>query len=685
MSLRVQLFIVSLLTLLLPLGSCQFARHMEQIQRQVLQDALNGTAQSIARTLPAELNFSPFMLAAQHDKTRDLYAFRIPDTIVLDGFSEDWELKEKDEKRFEPLANQDIRIVSLLGKNETGLYLHLAVVDDQVVYADRPEERDTVVLRWLDTDFVEHELKLGTLAPGGISENTVGVSGAAQTVNGFWVETTRGYNLEVRLPIDAVGVRLGFLVQDVDEPDAPPFFLGSISPSGSQFDNGGTIGVLRWRSQALEDYLSRFDQPNLRIRIVDQGNWLLAESGSLSLLPPQEEGSLLGKFYRSLLLGHNPVIASDYGPGTYETPFVQSALSGLPARYWSSTTVTGNAITSAAHPITISRGVVGALVLERAAHDVLLLGNKETLNFINRSLLVSLFVALVLLGYASFLSVRIRRLRNATDAAMTRDGSVTSGFQASQRQDELGDLSRSFEQLLTRVHEHTDYLQSLSGRLSHELRTPLTIVQSSLDSLQDELSPQDREAYIRRAKDGVKRLTGILSAMSEASYLEQSINQHECVDFDLVKLLEQMVQAFSDLYPDFKIVFQSDIESYRCFGCPDLISQLMDKLLNNAIEFSNDDRQVTIRLNTQNETVYQLAVINKGQLLPNTMTNRLFDSMVSVRKSHTKKTHLGLGLYIVKLIVSFHKGQVTAKNLADKTGVQIEIKIPKSGPKSGNS
>jgi len=58
------------------------------------------------------------------------------------------------------------------------------------------------------------------------------------------------------------------------------------------------------------------------------------------------------------------------------------------------------------------------------------------------------------------------------------------------------------------------------------------------------------------------------------------------------------------------------------------------------------------------------------------MQNALFDSMVSIRQKKGSEPHLGLGLYIVRLIAEFHHGQVSAKNRTDVEGVEFIVKMP---------
>ena len=72
-----------------------------------------------------------------------------------------------------------------------------------------------------------------------------------------------------------------------------------------------------------------------------------------------------------------------------------------------------------------------------------------------------------------------------------------------------------------------------------------------------------------------------------------------------------------------------------------------------------------------------LRVINDGPCLPLEMQDKLFDSMVSVRKDYdSNQTHLGLGLYIAKIITEFHGGTIVASDREDTQGVIVTLRIP---------
>jgi signal transduction histidine kinase len=216
----------------------------------------------------------------------------------------------------------------------------------------------------------------------------------------------------------------------------------------------------------------------------------------------------------------------------------------------------------------------------------------------------------------------------------------------------------------------------MASKLSHELRTPITVVRSSLDNLNEGSNPEDVKIYSDRARQGIERLNSILTRMSEATRLEQTLQSEQRSNFDVKNVIAGCIEGYRVAHPDitFNLSYQSD-NTYMISGTPDLIAQLLDKLISNAIDFFKADTPINISLKRDGEII-SLIVANSGPILPDEMQANLFESMVSVRDKKGEQPHLGLGLYIVRLITDFHHGQVYAINKADNTGVEFHVELP---------
>jgi signal transduction histidine kinase len=206
--------------------------------------------------------------------------------------------------------------------------------------------------------------------------------------------------------------------------------------------------------------------------------------------------------------------------------------------------------------------------------------------------LFSIVLATLLIGsvaltlYASRLSARIRRLRDEAEAAIDEHGRVRGAVAASAAGDEIGDLSRSFSSVISRLAQYASYQQNMASRLSHELRTPVAVVRSSLDNLRLSLLNDDARVYIDRAQLGLNRLTHILTRMTEATRLEQSMGVPSVNASTWLSL--PGCRRLPHAYPAKTFALEALDGEMTVLGAPDLIAQMLDKLVANATEFATN-------------------------------------------------------------------------------------------------
>jgi two-component system, OmpR family, sensor histidine kinase ChvG len=104
-----------------------------------------------------------------------------------------------------------------------------------------------------------------------------------------------------------------------------------------------------------------------------------------------------------------------------------------------------------------------------------------------------------------------------------------------------------------------------------------------------------------------------------------------------------------------------------------LLEQLIDKLVDNAFDFNNNKQPVKLSLKRAKNQVV-ISVSNSGPLIPQGMENQIFEGMVSVRQpSPSDNSHLGLGLYLAKLIAQHHQGQLSVNNWPNQQGVRFNL------------
>jgi len=183
---------------------------------------------------------------------------------------------------------------------------------------------------------------------------------------------------------------------------------------------------------------------------------------------------------------------------------------------------------------------------------------------------------------------------------------------------------------------------------------------------------------LSRAEGGLDRLNSLVRRMSEASDIEASLNSEELTELDVVQLIKHSVDEYRGVYGDREFHVSLPDHSLMIRGSTEALCQMLDKLVENAHDFSVNRSSIDVTVKSENSMVL-IQVSNEGPLISEEKQKEIFDSMVSDRvaaPSSTERGHLGLGLYIVRLVAKFHGGIVSVKNRADQSGVAFEIRLP---------
>lgn len=674
MTLKRQLLLVSLLALMLPWAGCEFIRQTESALRSSHQQILASTATAIADSMAQYAEEFPIVGDSEHLAGYQLYGHALAQRPSIDGYLDDWAIDE-----IEPgsLEGPHGRTRYVIGLYEQHLYLYVAVTDPAVVYAtpaalipdDGTVHADRVQLISANPPYLEETLSFAAEAPGPFVAYVRTPNGFTPepTIRAFWQDVADGYRIEARIPLSQLGTHLGLVVRHTDDP-------ASAGVRSSSFRTRSP-GAFVSQSPGLTQISEGLVQPGMRMIVTDAAGWRIAIAGDLA--PPVATGSgddssWLRVAYGSLVEPGAPAALAEPDPsGREQRAYIASALQGRPAGDWFRSDETGRAIVASAEPVRSGDRVIGAVVLQWGTDEVLSLTNEGLARLLNVTLIAMLIVAAGLLGYATWLSRRIRSLSAAAEYALENDmlrGPLPSAGAA----DELGDLSRSFSHVLTQLGDYNEYLRTLASKLSHELRTPLAIVTSSLDNLEHENLDEASAGYTSRARDGAERLRRILAAMSEASRVEELMKNADPETFDLKAVLDSTITAYRDAYPERNFEFDATSADATLMGSPELIIQMLDKLVDNAVGFSEQGATIEVTLEST-PTHLRLDVGNPGPPLPERMRKQLFDSLVSVRGKRGDR-HLGLGLYIAKLIVDGHNGRIEADNTDD--GVRFSVYLP---------
>jgi len=421
--------------------------------------------------------------------------------------------------------------------------------------------------------------------------------------------------------------------------------------------------------------LKGLERASSRIWVVSRDYRVLALAGSLKRADPPEPGlalRALGWLLAPPTEDFDDAIAEDAVAAGRE---VAAALQGAPSTRTRNTRDGRAVVISAAQPIWVGDEVHGAVVAEETTNRIASLRSLALERLLLVTLAVFALVAALLLWFATRISNRIRRLSDEAEAAIDARGRVTRLTTASEANDEIGDLSRSFTKVLGRLARYNAYLEALAGRLSHELRTPVAVVRSSLENLHAARTPEETRTYVARAEEGLARLGTILSRMTEASRLEQGLSTAERERFDAAAVVRGCVEGYRLAYAarSFEVALPS--APVPVLGAADLFAQMLDKLVENAVDFAATGTAIRVSLGDD----ALLRVENQGPSLPDSIRESLFVSLVSLRGERSGAApHLGLGLYIARLIAEFHGGTMRAGNLPGDAGAVFEVVLARA-------
>ena len=658
LSLRRQLLLLALIVLVLPWAAWQALVQMENLLRQGQQQALEASGEAVARSLALRPALLP-------PAAPSLPVHALAASPRLDGDVSDWgDIASPLETE---AALPGVRFA--VGHYNERRLVFIAVDDatPQRGEAHWPGDLaiDAVLLE-LDTSLGPMRLKLAARADGSTRAASADGSAAPVLAEGGWRETAGGYAVELALPQGLSLDALRIIRRDADG-------------GGGATESASPRFALYRPSPRLQRELGALLPDDVRAVVLDGRGWALAADGALRADAAGDDVlSWRRLLYRAMLdAAELEAFAAEASPLRDDRPERLAAVQGRVESRWRRDPQGTRLILSSAVPVRVDGEVRAVLRLDRSNAEALLLADRAAAHLLGLTLLAFLASGGVAFLFATRLSQRIRRLRDAAEQALDRSGEVRR-FEVSTARDEIGDLSRSFSQLLDEIAAYTSYLRSLSSKLSHELQTPLAIVRSSLDNLDLAALPAEARPYVARARDGVERMGQLVRTMSEATRIEHAIAAAEHEAFDLARLLADVGEGYRDMLAPRRLRLDGLEAPCLFHGSPELLVQALDKLIDNARGFTPDDGEIGIALKRQARELL-VEVRNTGPKLPEAMRHRLFDSLVSLRdrsRGADGAVHLGFGLHVVKLVAAAHGGGAEADNLEDGSGVVFRLRLP---------
>lgn len=240
---------------------------------------------------------------------------------------------------------------------------------------------------------------------------------------------------------------------------------------------------------------------------------------------------------------------------------------------------------------------------------------------------------------------------------------------------EINDLINSINNLSQSIKEQESIRKRLTGDISHELKTPLTNIQSHLEAMIDGIWEPTEERLIS-VKEEAERLTSLVSDMQKLNkYDEYSMK----IKKDVVNISDVIcfvVFQFSNLAKSKKIKIEYEKKDIQISCDKDKITQALVNILSNAIRYSNEGSTIVIEEKLKDDKL-SISIEDQGLGISAEDLPYVFERFYRADKSRTRATGgTGIGLTIVKSIVSSHGGEVKVESELGK-GSRFTIILPK--------
>jgi len=323
----------------------------------------------------------------------------------------------------------------------------------------------------------------------------------------------------------------------------------------------------------------------------------------------------------------------------------------------------------------------GYIIVSEIANDILVAVERK--NFILRTFFS---VALVILIFSVFLNKYIlkpiRSLVLYTKAIKEKDVKIDKHEKYLLRKDEVGQLSRSLNEMTEDLYKRLDIAETFSSDLAHEIRNPLTSLKGASEVLEDTSDSEKRKKLIKVISHDVERIERLITDYSQMLKDEASLSRAKMIKINLSNVIDSVVEDFNsnllNSNKNIKInINHSNLNgsNLNVLGVESKLEQIVANLLDNAVSFSPSNSNISVICDIKKKNA-QLIIKDEGPGFNEKNISKIFSRFYSNRPEKFGE-HSGLGLNIVKNIIELHGGSIGASNkVGRKKGARVEVLLP---------
>ncbi|MBQ6840708.1 MAG: HAMP domain-containing histidine kinase [Bacilli bacterium] len=242
---------------------------------------------------------------------------------------------------------------------------------------------------------------------------------------------------------------------------------------------------------------------------------------------------------------------------------------------------------------------------------------------------------------------------------------------------EIDELSETLDMVQTELGKVQTYQQDLMANVTHDLKTPLTMIKAYAEKIKD-ISYKDKiklDSDIAVIVDEVDRLTVLVNDILEMSSLDQSEHNFFIEEYDLVEEIRNIINKYQIICEreDYQLITKLPKKAI-IKADKKKINQVIYNLINNAINFTGDDKKVTVAIEEENKK-YIVKIIDTGKGIKPKEIKNIWTKYYKNDKNHKRNVvSSGLGLSIVKTILEKHNFEYGVKSQINK-GSEFYFKV----------
>lgn len=317
--------------------------------------------------------------------------------------------------------------------------------------------------------------------------------------------------------------------------------------------------------------------------------------------------------------------------------------------------------------------MIGAVFVSSPAIGFLETMAETQQNFILISAIVMLLAIVAAYILAENMSKPLRVMIEATRKYGEGDFSakVPEG-----RGDEIGELAHSINQMSGSLNKLEQMRSTFISNVSHELKTPMTSITGFIDGILDGTIPQEREReYLERISSETRRLSRLVTRMLQASRIQSGAMRIHPMRFDFCETVSQTILSFEQIlkekHVDVRVEFEE--EDMHVIADQDSIVQVVYNLIDNATKFVPDKGTFAVTI-LREGTKLVTTIANTGPVIPPEKLPNIFDRFYKADPSRAKdKNGAGLGLFIVKSVLTMHGEDITVSSENDLTKFRFTL------------